>query len=56
MLSANSINAYMRPLRSLVIWLVDEGRLEGGKAVLGHADERRRDRLMGAAFRRQGHA
>jgi integrase/recombinase XerC len=26
-LSANSINAYMRPLRSLVIWLVDEGRL-----------------------------
>jgi integrase/recombinase XerD len=27
MLSANSINAYVRPLRSLVIWLVDEGLL-----------------------------
>src|SRR5664279_979070 len=26
-LSANSINAYVRPLRSLVIWLVDEGLL-----------------------------
>jgi integrase/recombinase XerD len=26
-LSANSINAYMRPLRSLAIWLVDEGVL-----------------------------
>jgi integrase len=24
-LSANSVNAYMRPLRSLAIWLVDEG-------------------------------
>src|SRR5450759_5175216 len=24
-LSANSVNAYVRPLRSLVIWLVDEG-------------------------------
>ncbi len=27
-LSANSINAYMRPLRSLAIWLFDEGYLE----------------------------
>lgn len=27
-LSANSINAYMRPLRSLAIWLVEEGVLE----------------------------
>ena len=26
-LSANSVNAYVRPLRSLVIWLVDEGLL-----------------------------
>ena len=26
-LSANSVNAYMRPLRSLAIWLVDEGLL-----------------------------
>jgi integrase len=26
-LSANTINAYVRPLRSLVIWLVDEGLL-----------------------------
>lgn len=26
-LSANSINAYVRPLRSLALWLVDEGRL-----------------------------
>jgi integrase len=26
-LSANSVNAYMRPLRSLAIWLVDEGIL-----------------------------
>src|SRR5665811_1563983 len=26
-LSANSINAYVRPLRSLAIWLVDEGLL-----------------------------
>jgi integrase len=26
-LSANSINAYMRPIRSLAIWLVDEGLL-----------------------------
>ena len=26
-LSLNSINAYLRPLRSLVIWLVDEGLL-----------------------------
>ncbi len=26
-LSANSINAYVRPVRSLVIWLVDEGLL-----------------------------
>jgi integrase len=28
-LSANSVNAYVRPLRSLVIWLVDEGLLSG---------------------------
>ncbi|MFI5040402.1 MAG: tyrosine-type recombinase/integrase, partial [Acidimicrobiales bacterium] len=28
-LSANSVNAYMRPLRSLAIWLVDEGLLAG---------------------------
>ena len=27
-LSANSVNAYMRPLRSLAIWLVDEGLLD----------------------------
>lgn len=27
-LSANSINAYVRPLRSLVMWLVDEGTLQ----------------------------
>jgi integrase/recombinase XerD len=27
-LSANSVNAYVRPLRSLAIWLVEEGRLE----------------------------
>lgn len=27
-LSANSINAYVRPLRSLAIWLVEEGMLE----------------------------
>jgi len=27
-LSANSINAYVRPLRSLAIWLVEEGLLE----------------------------
>src|SRR5450759_5351057 len=26
-LSANSVNAYVRPLRSLAIWLVDEGLL-----------------------------
>jgi integrase/recombinase XerD len=26
-LSANSVNAYMRPIRSLAIWLVDEGLL-----------------------------
>ncbi len=26
-LSANTVNAYVRPLRSLAIWLVDEGRL-----------------------------
>jgi integrase/recombinase XerD len=26
-LSANSVNAYVRPIRSLVIWLVDEGLL-----------------------------
>src|ERR1035437_6202549 len=26
-LSANSVNAYMRPLRSLAIWLADEGLL-----------------------------
>jgi integrase len=26
-LSANSVNAYVRPIRSLVIWLVDEGHL-----------------------------
>ena len=36
--------------------LVDEGRLEGGEAVLRQADQGRRDRLMGAAFGRQGHA
>jgi integrase/recombinase XerC len=28
-LSANTVNAYVRPLRSLVIWLVDEGILAG---------------------------
>lgn len=27
-LSANSVNAYVRPIRSLAIWLVDEGLLE----------------------------
>jgi integrase/recombinase XerD len=27
-LSANSVNAYVRPLRSLAIWLVDEGLLD----------------------------
>lgn len=27
-LSSNSVNAYMRPLRSLAIWLVEEGLLE----------------------------
>ena len=26
-LSANSVNAYVRPLRSLALWLVDEGQL-----------------------------
>ena len=26
-LSANSVNAYVRPIRSLAIWLVDEGLL-----------------------------
>jgi hypothetical protein len=33
--------------------LVDEGRLEAGEAVLGEPDQRRRDRLVGAAFGRQ---
>ena len=33
--------------------LVDVGRLEGGKAVLRHADQRRADRLVRAALRRQ---
>jgi len=28
-LSANSVNAYVRPLRSLAIWLVDDGLLAG---------------------------
>lgn len=28
-LSANTVNTYMRPLRSFAIWLVDEGALEG---------------------------
>ena len=28
-LSANSVNAYVRPIRSLAIWLVDEGLLAG---------------------------
>jgi integrase/recombinase XerD len=28
-LSANSVNAYVRPIRSFVIWLVDEGILAG---------------------------
>ena len=27
-LSSNSVNAYMRPLRSLVIWLIEEGLLD----------------------------
>ena len=35
---------------------VDEGRLERGQTVLGHADQGRSDRLMGAAFARQGDA
>ena len=33
--------------------LVDEGRLEGGEAVLRHADQRRADRLVRAAFGRE---
>ncbi len=36
--------------------LVDEGRLEGGEPVLREADQRRADRLVRAAFRRQRHA
>ncbi len=36
--------------------LIDIGRLEGCKAVLAHADERRADRLMRAAFRGQRNA
>ena len=36
--------------------LVDEGRLEGGEAVLRHADQRRSDRLVRAALRRERHA
>ena len=33
--------------------LVEKGRLEGGEPVLAHADQRRADRLMRAALRRQ---
>ena len=36
--------------------LVDEGRLEGGEPVLRHADQRRADRLVRAALRRERHA
>ena len=36
--------------------LVDEGRLERGEPVLRHADQRRADRLVRAAFRRERHA
>jgi hypothetical protein len=36
--------------------LVGVSRLEAGQAVLRHADERRVDRLVGAAFGRQGDA
>ena len=32
---------------------IDKGRFERGQAILRHADQRRRDRLMRAAFRRQ---
>ena len=35
---------------------VGKGGLEAGKTVLGHAGERRADRLVGAAFRCQRHA
>jgi integrase len=40
-LSANSVNAYVRPLRSLAIWLVEEGLLE----VNPFARSRRRSAL-----------
>lgn len=40
-LSANSINAYVRPLRSLAIWLVEEGLLESNP----FAHSRRRSTL-----------
>ncbi len=36
--------------------LVDIGRLERGQPVLGDADQRRADRLVGAALRRQRNA
>ena len=36
--------------------LVDEGGLEARQPVLRHADQRRGDRLVRAAFRRQRHA
>jgi hypothetical protein len=41
------------PQRMIDGELVDEGRLERREPVLRHADQRRRDRLMRAAFRRQ---
>ena len=36
--------------------LIDEGRLEACQPVLRHADQRRGDRLVRAAFRGQRHA
>jgi hypothetical protein len=51
-LSANSVNAYVRPIRSLAIWLVDEGipslsearRAQSPPPVRGDPDQERHSR------------
>ena len=51
-----ALDVFEAPIPGSTAQLVDIGRLEAGDAVLRHADQRRADGLMRAAFGRQGDA